>query len=331
MPEASGPILQEAGKVIRFDDLRQAPEVIRNCMKKTFFLALNLFYHSLLIAQKNDSIVVSKAVLYYSVQGEGQPILLLSGGPGIASSQLSRLSEHLSKNYKSILFDQRGTGKSHTNPMDSSTINLNQAINDINVLLEKQNAKRITIIGHSWGAMLAMSYGAKYPDQIAKLVLIGPGPLEWSGYELLQDNILSRASKAEKILMQQIQDSIANHTASMESMRTLNRTFSRLLFFDALKVDSLGPLIGANSNNAMQHLMLQDLNRINYDLKPAISKMQMPVLVICGREDPVGLFSTFEIKELNKKAKIFWIEKSGHFPWVEQPESFYSGLLDFLK
>jgi len=34
---------------------------------------------------------------------------------------------------------------------------------------------------------------------------------------------------------------------------------------------------------------------------------------------------------LNKKAKIFWIEKSGHFPWVEQPESFYSGLLDFLK
>jgi len=114
-------------------------------------------------------------------------------------------------------------------------------------------------------------------------------------------------------------------------MRTLNRTFSRLLFFDALKVDSLGPLIGAGSNNAMQQLMLQDLHRINYNLKPAISTMQMPVLVICGREDPVGLFSTFAIKDLNKKAKIAWVEKSGHFPWVEQPETFYLELLNFLK
>jgi pimeloyl-ACP methyl ester carboxylesterase len=59
--------------------------------------------------------------------------------------------------------------------------------------------------------------------------------------------------------------------------------------------------------------------------------MQMPVLVICGREDPVGLFSTFAIKDLNKKAKIAWVEKSGHFPWVEQPETFYLELLNFLK
>jgi proline iminopeptidase len=215
--------------------------------------------------------------------------------------------------------------------MDSSTINLNQAIKDITLLLERQNIKKITIIGHSWGAMLAMSYASKYPNQIAKLVLIGPGPLEWSGYELLQDNIMSRASKAEKTMMMQIQDSIANRTASMESMRTLNRTFSRLLFFDALKVDSLGPLISAGSNNVMQQLMLVDLNRISYNLKPAISEMQMPVLVICGREDPVGLFSTFAIKDLNKNVKIFWVEKSGHFPWVEQPQSFYSTLLAFLQ
>ena len=300
-------------------------------MKRIFSLTLILFCQLVLTAQKSDSVIVSNAVLYYSIQGEGQPVLLLSGGPGISSSQLSGLSEHLSKNYKCILFDQRGTGKSHTSPMDSSTINLNQAIKDIDLLLERQHIKKITIIGHSWGAMLAMSYAAKYPDHIAKLVLIGPGPLEWSGYELLQDNIMSRASKAEKILMNQIQDSMVNHTASRESLRTLNRTFFRLLFFDALKVDSLGPLVGAGSNNAMQQLMLQDLHRINYNLKPAISTMQMPVLVICGREDPVGLFSTFAIKDLNKKAKIAWVEKSGHFPWVEQPETFYLELLNFLK
>jgi proline-specific peptidase len=300
-------------------------------MKNTSCLALILLYHWVLIAQSHDSIIVSNAVLHYWIQGKGQPVLLLSGGPGIASAQLSGLSESLSKNYKCVLFDQRGTGNSHTSPMDSSTINLNQALEDINLLLERINIKKVSIIGHSWGAMLAMSYAAKYPDRITKLVLIGPGPLEWAGYELLQDNIMSRASKAEKMVMSQIQDSIANRSASRESMRTLNRTFLRLLFFDALKVDSLGPLINAGSNNAMQQLMLRDLNRINYNLKPHISKMQIPILVVCGRQDPVGLFSTFTIKDLNKTAKIVWVEKSGHFPWVERPESFYSDLLAFLQ
>ena len=300
-------------------------------MKHTFCLSFVLLYHWILIAQKHDSIIVSNAVLHYSIQGEGQPILLLSGGPGIAAAQLSGLNERLGKNFKCVLFEQRGTGSSHTHPMDSSTINLNQAVEDINLLLAKLSVKKISIIGHSWGAMLAMSYTARHPDHIAKLILIGPGPLEWSGYELLQDNIMSRASKAEKILMRQIQDSIADRTASRESMRTLNRTFLRLLFFDALNVDSLTPLINAPSNNAMQELMIHDLIRINYNLKPAIAKMQMPVLVICGREDPVGLFPTFAIKELNKRAKIIWVEKSGHFPWVERPESFYPELLGFLQ
>jgi proline iminopeptidase len=128
-------------------------------MKKIFTsLGFVLFYYSVLIAQKSDSIIVSNAVLHYTIQGEGQPILLLSGGPGISSDQLSDISERLSRNYQCILFDQRGTGKSHTSPMDSTTINLNQAMTDINSLLQRQNIKRVTIIGHSWGAVLAMSY-----------------------------------------------------------------------------------------------------------------------------------------------------------------------------
>ena len=305
--------------------------VIRNYMKRILSVVIVLFYHSLLIAQKEDSIVVTNGVLHYSIQGEDQPILLLSGGPGISSDQLSQLSQRLGKKFKCLLFDQRGTGKSGTTPMDSTTINLNQSIKDVNLLLKRLNLKKVTIIGHSWGAMLAMSYAIKYPGNVSTLALIGPGPLDLSGYELLRDNITSRASKEEKIFMNRVEDSMANGTVSKESVRAFSRTFLRLLFFDALKVDSLSELIRSTSNNTMQQLMLQDLYRINYNIKPGISRIDLPILVICGREDPVGLFSTFTIKELNKKAKIAWIEKSGHFPWVEQPDSFYSVLFDFLK
>jgi len=124
-------------------------------------------------AQGPDSIIVSNAVLHYSVQGQGQPILLLSGGPGNSADQLSALAQRLATANRCILFEQRGTGSSLTIPLDSTTINLDQAMQDVTLLLSQLGIGKVTILGHSWGAMLAMSYAIKHPDAVAKLILIG--------------------------------------------------------------------------------------------------------------------------------------------------------------
>ncbi len=300
-------------------------------MKMIFALLALISLCSSAAAQENDSIIVSNAVLHYSVEGQGPPILLLSGGPGISSEQLSDISKHLRSTRRCILFDQRGTGRSHTTPLDSTTISLHQAMEDITLLLRRIDAGKITIIGHSWGAMLAMSYAINHPRAVAGLVLIGPGPLDMPGYALMEDNITSRASKAEKIFMNEAEDSIAHHTASKELMRAYHKTFTRFLFYDAVRADSLAETIKATLNNAMEELMFRDLARINYDVRAGISRLDIPLLVVCGRQDPVGLFPTLAIRELNNKARICWIERSGHFPWVEEPEPFYSELFNFLK
>ncbi len=282
-------------------------------------------------AQNGDSITLSDAVLHYSVQGQGQPVLFLSGGPGVSSDQLSGISSRLSSAFRCILFDQRGTGKSHTSPFDSTTINLRQSMEDITLLLRHLDIGKITIVGHSWGAMLAMSYAINNPQKVSRLVLIGPGPLDMSGYALVEDNITSRSSRAEKIFMKEAEDSISQGTASKELLREYNKTFTSHLFYDALRADSLMAAIKASLNNRITDLMLQDLARIRYDVKSGLSGLEIPMLVVCGRQDPVGLFSTILIKDLNKNARICWIEKSGHFPWVEEPEPFYAELLSFLK
>ncbi len=286
---------------------------------------------SVAAAQEHDSIVVSNAVLHYSVQGQGQPILLLSGGPGSSADQLSAIAQRLSSTYRCILFEQRGTGKSHTSPLDSTTINLDQATQDITLLLRQLGIGKVTLLGHSWGAMLAMSYAIKHRDTVDRLVLIGPGPLDMSGFSLLDDNILSRASKQEKLFMNEVEDSIAHHTASKELLRAYSKTMFRFFFFDPLTVDSMWGIVRCTLNDTTLELMQQDLARIKYDVREGISLLDIPLLVVCGREDPVGVFPTFEIKELNKKAKISWIEKSGHFPWAERAEAFYPVVFDFLK
>src|SRR5690349_12181574 len=113
---------------------------------KLLILLILIFLHIYNVeGQVSDSIQLPNASLYYEIKGEGSPILLLSGGPGVSSQQLSRLRDSLSQKYKTILFDQRGTGLSHASQLDSSTINLKQSVQDIATLLKKLGINKVTI------------------------------------------------------------------------------------------------------------------------------------------------------------------------------------------
>jgi proline iminopeptidase len=304
-------------------------------MRRLILLIFSLAVFSSLKAQVSDSIPLSNASLYYEIKGEGSPILLLSGGPGLSSKQLSTLRDSLSQNYKCILFDQRGTGQSHTSPLDSTTINLKQSVRDISSLLKKLKIDRVTIVGHSWGAMLAVNFAIAHPAQINKLVLIGSGPLAFSDFVIQQDNIIARATRAEREYIERLQDSISRAESPSESAgyrRKFGKQFLRLISYDATRIDSIFEEVSKSKTNPkMQFLMFQDLQKINYNVKSKIGLLNFPTLVICGRQDPVGLFPSIQLKELNNKFNLVWVEKSGHFPWLENHESFYQEVFKFLQ
>jgi proline iminopeptidase len=277
-----------------------------------------------------DSITLENTTLYYSVYGIGKPILLLSGGPGNSASSLSEVANTLSNQYMCILFEQRGTGKSITFPMDSTTINLEQAVNDINTLEKKLRLDKLTIIGHSWGAMFAMYYASKYADHIDKLILVGPGPLNFDA-DFTSDNRVARASIGQRDLIKAVRDSINKGVATEKTERSLVELTWRLSLYDAYKADSIIQILGKTTRNQkMGDLMMRDMRK-NYNVRKDVSNFKMPLLVISGRQDPVGVFPAFTIKELNKQSLICWIEKSGHFPFLEQPDAFYKCLYEFLK
>ena len=286
-------------------------------------------------AQVSDSVQLSNASLYFEIKGEGSPVLLFSGGPGLSSKQLSSLRDSLSQKYKCILFDQRGTGQSHTSPLDSTTINLKQSVEDISSLLRKLKLVRVTIVGHSWGAMLAVTFAITHPTQINKLVLIGSGPLAFSDFVIQEANVMARASIAEREYIEHLQDSISQAKSPSESLayrKQLGKQFLRLISYDATRIDSIFEEVSkSRTNQAMQFLMFQDLQKMNYNVKNKIGTLNFPTLVICGRQDPIGLFPSIYLKDLNNKFKLVWVEKSGHFPWLENHESFFLELFKFLK
>jgi pimeloyl-ACP methyl ester carboxylesterase len=105
----------------------------------------------------------------------------------------------------------------------------------------------------------------------------------------------------------------------------------RLNIYDALRADSILRLISKRQRNpVMERIMLADMAK-NYNVRGTVGQFSFPFLVISGRQDPVALFPTMDIMQLNPRAHIVWINKCGHMPWLEQPQIFYKTLFKFLE
>jgi proline-specific peptidase len=277
--------------------------------------------------QSSDSIVTKIGSLYYKSFGKGEKIILLSGGPGVSSDQLLDIAVKFSDKFNCILFDQRGTGLSKAQPFDSTTINIDTAIADLELLRLKLKVEKLKIIGHSWGAILALAYAVKNPDKIKSLILIGPGVIKGSNLFIIRDNRFSRTSKADEELIKQWSDSIKNNPE--KANYEIRKIRVQLSIYDRQKADSIFPRVNLGIFNArMAEIMGRADDKL--DLTNDLKKFKKPIYIICGRQDPVGVFPTFDIKGLCPQTKITWIEKSGHFPWLEQQNDFYNAINEYL-
>lgn len=106
-------------------------------------------------------------------------VIVLHGGPGGDFRSLLALSA-LSETFNVVFYDQRGAGLSERVPAEQLT--LNDYISELNGVKElvSPNAP-VTLIGHSWGAMLATAYLGTYPEDVTAAVLIEPGYLDSAG------------------------------------------------------------------------------------------------------------------------------------------------------
>jgi len=106
--------------------------------------------------------------LYYEVEGQGEPLILLNGGPGFSHDYFQELRA-LSRYARLVFFDQRGTGKS--DKADPGTYTIDANVEDVENLRSALDLGRCIVLGHSWGGMLAQAYVLKYPQSVSKLIL----------------------------------------------------------------------------------------------------------------------------------------------------------------
>lgn len=106
------------------------------------------------------------------------PVIFLQGGPGgpIYDRNIELLSPLADDGYDVYLYDQLGCGSSSRLDMiENYTVDRHRR--DLEEIINMIAARKVILIGQSWGAILATQYIAYNPDEVEKLVITGPGPL----------------------------------------------------------------------------------------------------------------------------------------------------------
>ena len=98
---------------------------------------------------------------------DGEPLLLLHGGPGVPDSMQAAIAPLLPE-MRGISFDQRGTGRSRC--LDGR-YGLESYLADIEAIREGLGIGSWHVLGHSWGGLLAQAYAAGHGDRVRSLVL----------------------------------------------------------------------------------------------------------------------------------------------------------------
>jgi proline iminopeptidase len=261
--------------------------------------------------------------LHYKIIGTGTPLLLLSGGPGLDVGYMTPIAQELGSSYECLLLEQRGTGQSQPPVATAENMTVKLAVEDVEALRVSLKLERITILGHSWGGMLAMAYAAVHPDHVKSLILVDSGGMDSSFARAFQDNITARESVSDR-------QKIAEVDAATPGMPVL-RLLTPFYFFDR----ALGEKIAVNAPNDIfnpktAELMGDDTAK-HYNVRKHMTAFRRPVLIIQGRQDPMPESTAIETNHALRDSSLVFLDECGHFPWIEQPKEFFSRVRAFLE
>src|ERR1043166_5503116 len=124
------------------------------------YLTIFFLFCFLVIRAQNSGFAISSdsCKIYYRTFGKGKPLLIINGGPGMNSDGFEDLAKQLSAGYQTIIYDQRGTGRSLLKTLDSSSITMKLMLDDIEALRKILKIDRWCVLGHSFGGMLSSYY-----------------------------------------------------------------------------------------------------------------------------------------------------------------------------
>jgi pimeloyl-ACP methyl ester carboxylesterase len=255
--------------------------------------------------------------LYYEIHGEGFPLLMIQGLSENVYWWDSPMIERLSEQFKTILFDNRGVGRS--DKLDGD-LTIELMATDVLGLMDALNINQALILGHSMGGMIAQELALKSPERVKKLVLCstscGGSRAEMPSIET--QRLLGKLSVQghTRDLVEEAMPHIFTKKFLSENPEFIEKKIDDILILPT------GPIaFKAQMTAWMRYNSFRKLKTIN-----------VPTLIIHGTEDILVPPRNGELlAEKIPNAEIQYFDSDAHMIHTEETDKFTNSLIEFLK
>src|SRR5579862_7311172 len=276
--------------------------------------------------------------LYYRILGSGSDtIVALHGGPGATISQFDPALVPLARHHALLLYDQRGNGRSSA-VADSTHLLVADHIADLEAIRQHFGITRLTLLGHSWGGGLAALYAAAHPGAIARLILVDAVPprLHPFGDQTNRARLAGFDSATRARLGTLMQAALSDTARDKPALcRSFMGLFLRNYFADsaALRRTVANECADTADNIARSARVGRNTSRDwgEWVWDTAMKRVDVPVMVVHGRNDFEPVAGAEAWAAAFPRGRLVLIDRSAHYPFVEQPDAFFPAVEQFLR
>jgi len=271
---------------------------------------------------------VGTTSLYTREAGQGPPIVVLHGGPDFDHGYLLPDLDRLADTFRLIYYDQRGRGRS-AEGVRPEDVTLSSDVEDIDRVRQHFRLDAPALLGHSWGAVLALEYALRHPTRVSRLILMNPAPASASDVAVVRKVYLERLG-ADMDQQRSIVASLAYQSGDPEAVAARYRihfkpSLKRPEAYERMMATMKAGFIsqgkeGIVKARAVEDQLMRDTWELaGYDLLPKLGSLRIPTLVIAGDHDfMVG--AAAHIARAIPNAQLVTIKDCGHFAFLECPD-----------
>src|SRR5919198_5003794 len=269
--------------------------------------------------------------LHVTERGVGDlPLFALHGGPGLDHTMFGSYLDPLGDLCRLLLVDERGTGRSEPSAPETWTLERHAA--DVEVLAAELGLDRYAVLGHSYGAFLALQHAVDFPGRPVATIVSSGLPdaryLDQVEHELeafqpveLRDQVTSSWAREAEARTQEdvaslLADQLPFHFADPRDPRIGDMVA-------ALSGAVYGPdVLRAAADGDYGHIAVED----------RLGEVTHPVLVLAGRHDRICSIAGAEAMAAGlPDAQLVVFERSGHMTYVEENEAYLAAVRAFLS
>jgi proline iminopeptidase len=265
-------------------------------------------------------------------------LLLLNGGPGMSHEYFECMESFLPKEgIEFIYYDQLGTGYSE-NPNDTAMWDLPRYVEEVEQVRKalKLDKDNFYLLGHSWGGILGMQYALKYQSNIKGLIV---------------SNMMASCPKYgeySKVLEKQMNPEILKTIKELEAKKDYsNPKYMGLLMENFYNKHILRkpvnewpePVNRASSRlNQSLYITMQGPSELgisgkltNWDVSKQLPSITIPTLVIGAKHDTMDPEYMKWMATQFKNGTYLYCQNGSHMCMYDDQETYFKGLIDFLK